>query len=98
MATVTFVKIYTTEEEHILKPIMTYLHQEAKVRGTTVLRAIEGFGKTSGFHLSSLIDLSLNLPLIIEFFDEPTKMQEVISKLQTMIKPGHMIVWQAECH
>lgn len=93
--TVTIVRIYITEGEHILKRILHYLKMEANIRGITVFRAISGYGKT-GEHSSSLVELSLNLPLVIEFFDEPDKISSAIDVLSEMVKAEHIIFWQAE--
>jgi PII-like signaling protein len=95
---VTMVKIYLTEAEEQLEPIFSYLHDEAKVSGVTVLRGITGFGKSGEIHSSKLIDLSFSLPLIIEFFDRPERIAAILEWLKTIIEPGHIISWQAELH
>src|SRR6266566_4047516 len=67
---VLMVRIYLTEGEHLLKQLMKKLHDEEKVRGVTVFRGISGFGRSGKMHSASLVDLSLDLPLVLEFFDE----------------------------
>jgi PII-like signaling protein len=47
-------------------------------------------------HTSALTDLSLNLPVVIEFFEEPAKAQVLIAYLNTLIGPGHIVSWPAE--
>ena len=64
---VLMVRVYVTESSHLLNKIVDYLRREVKVRGVSVFRATGGFGE-SGAHTSSLVDLSLDLPLIAEFF------------------------------
>jgi len=96
MTTVTVVRVYFTEGKRQLEPIMRYLHDEASLQGVTVFRAISGFGGSGVMHLASIVDMSLDLPLVIEFFDDPKKIETILLELKTSIKPGHIISWQAE--
>jgi hypothetical protein len=41
------------------------------------------------------MDLSLNLPVVIEFFDVPEKVEAILRHLDSEIKPGHMVKWAA---
>jgi PII-like signaling protein len=92
---VLFVKIYITEASHTLNPIINYLKNEAKIRGVSVFRAISGFGET-GNHNASLIDLSLDLPLCIEFFDNKDKIHTALEHLSSIIKHEHIVLWDAK--
>jgi uncharacterized protein len=89
------VRVYITESSHLLQTIITYLKKEADIRGVSVFRAISGFGET-GEHASSWLDLSLDLPLIIEFFDEMLKVEPALKHLSTLVKPTHMVYWNAK--
>ncbi len=93
---ITMVRIYLTEGEHQFEKLMAILHDEEKVRGVTAFRGIAGFGRSGKMHSSSLIDLSLDLPLVLEFFDSPEKVERVLAHLNTLIKPGHIISWPAQ--
>ena len=90
---VTMVHVYLTEGDKLLKQIMQVLHDEEKVRGVTVLRGITGFGRHGHVHSSSLIDVSFDLPLVIEFFDAPEKVQAIIEHIGQIIEPGHIVSW-----
>ena len=92
---VTMVRIYLTEGEHQLQPLIKLLHDEEKVWGVTAFRGIAGFGKTGKMHTSSLMDISLNLPLVLEFFDRPDKVDRVLEDLNTLVGPGHIVTWSA---
>ena len=92
---VTMVRVYLTEGQHKLAALLKYLHDESKVCGVTVFRGITGFGKSGRMHSSSLIDLSFNLPVVIEFFDAPEKAASIITRLNTMLEPGHVVWWPA---
>ena len=90
------VRVYVMEAEKQLKPILSYLHDNIKVRGVTVFRGITGFGKSGQMHSSSLIDLSLNLPIVVEFYDTNERVEEIIQHLNTFIEPGHIVSWAVE--
>ncbi len=90
-----FVRIYLTEGEKRLKRVLALLHDEHRVQGVTVFRGITGFGRSGAFHSSSLIDISMDLPLAVEFFDDKEKVMEIISLLKEMIEPEHIVYWPA---
>lgn len=94
---VLIVRVYITESSHLLKTILAYLKNEAKVRGVTVFRAVSGFGET-GNHSSSFVDLSLDLPLAIEFFDSKDKIEPALHYLNGVIKPEHIVYWKASAN
>ncbi|NCT56764.1 MAG: DUF190 domain-containing protein [Legionella sp.] len=94
---VIMVKIYITESSKLLKPTLEYLKHEANIRGVSVFRAIRGYGE-NGNHASSLIDLSLDLPLTIEFFDEKNKINIALEHLAKTIKPEHIVFWDAKAN
>ena len=92
---VTVARIYITEGDHIQKTILEILHDEMKVRGVTCLRGISGFGASGKLHSSDLLDLSLDLPVVIEFFDEDAVVTRALEKLEALIPPGHVITFAA---
>src|SRR5262245_62033739 len=91
---VMMVRIYITEGSKLLDSIFDYLINQANVRGVSVFRAIEGFGET-GIHATRLFYPSLNLPISIEFFDLPDKVNNTLEHLSTLIKPEHIVTWNA---
>ena len=92
---VVMVRIYITESSQLLNKIVNYLTKEVKIRGVSVFRAISGFGDT-GAHVASLVDLSLDLPLAIEFFDTQDKIGPALEFLSTLIKSEHIVFWDAK--
>jgi PII-like signaling protein len=92
---VIMVRIYCTEGEHKLKEILDYLHNEESVAGVTAFRGVAGFGRSGKMHTASLLDLSLDMPVVIEFFDRPQKMESVIEHLKPKLEPGHLVYWHA---
>jgi hypothetical protein len=93
---VTVVRIYITEGEKLVKRLLAKLHDDEKVRGVTVFRGIAGFGRSGVMHSSRLLDLSLDLPIVIEFFDEPRKVETILAHLKDLVPPGHVVSWPAQ--
>ena len=91
----TIVRIYCMESEHLLNTVVHYLKNDAKIRGISVFRAISGFGET-GNHAASFIDLSLDLPLVIEFFDTKNKIAPALEYLSKTIKHEHIVFWDVK--
>lgn len=96
--TVTFARIYLHEAQHILGSVVKLLHDDEQVDGVTVLRGISGFGESGKMHTSSLVDLSFDLPLIIEFYDSHEKVEMVIRRLQNEFSLKHIVSWSATSH
>ena len=94
-AEVTMVRVYLTESERLLPKLLAKLHDEEKVRGVTVFRGISGFGKSGVVHSSTLLDLSLDLPVVIEFFDAPAKVKGILKHLGDLLPAGHVVSWAA---
>ena len=90
---VIFVRIYLTEGEGLMQDLLQRLHDEEQVQGVTVFRGISGFGKSGKLHSSSLLDMSLDLPLVIEFFDVPQKVDNILKHIRGAIEPGHIVSW-----
>jgi hypothetical protein len=93
---VTFVRIYLTEANSTLEPLLKRLHDQEKVRGVSVFRAVSGFGGSGVVHTGSLLDLSLDLPVTVEFFDRPDKVAGILEHLSDLLENGHIVRWQAE--
>jgi len=93
---VTVVRIYLSEEKAHLEQLLKRLHDWEKISGVTVFRGISGYGENGEIHTGALLDISLNLPVVVEFFDKPEKIDEVLDHLSSTIDPSHIICWSAE--
>ncbi len=96
MEQVSVVRIYITEGHSQLDKLLKQLRDWEHIRGVTVFRGISGFGDSGVIHKSTIIDMLGELPLVIEFFDTPDKVEEIINHLKTEIKPGHILTWSAK--
>lgn len=92
---VTVARIYLREGEHLLDKVMKFLHDEEIVSGVTVLQGIAGFGADGKIHTARLLDLSLDLPLIVEFYDQPERVAAVIERLEARLGLTHVVTWPA---
>ncbi|MFZ2168258.1 MAG: DUF190 domain-containing protein [Methylococcaceae bacterium] len=95
---ITIARIYLREGEHLLAKIIKLLHEEEKVSGVTVLQGVMGFGPDGKIRTSHLLDLSMDLPLIIEFYDLPERVESVINHLQINMGLSHVVSWSATSH
>lgn len=94
-ASITMVRVYLTEGESKLQSVIKRLHDWEHVRGVTVFRGISGFGKSGVMHSASLIDMSLDLPVVVEFFDDPDRVEIILGHLAAMLEPRHIVFWPA---
>ena len=92
---VTMVRIYLTEGDHQLHRLLDFLNQEEHVRGVTAFRGIAGFGKSGKVHEASLIDIAMDLPLVLEFFDLPERAEKIMRDLNQIVGPDHIVNWSA---
>ena len=90
------VRVHLMESEHHLNKALKVLHNDVKIQHVTVFRGIEGFEKGGTVHTSEFLSLSLNLPLVIEFFDTPEKAEEAEKKIKEVMGEGHLYSFNAE--
>ena len=56
--------------------------------GATVLRGVAGFGANSVIHTARLLDLSSDLPVVIEIVDSDEQVQRLLPILDEMLDDG----------
>ncbi|MDD5577835.1 MAG: DUF190 domain-containing protein [Methylobacter sp.] len=95
---VTIARIYTMEGHDQVNQALDILRDEEKIFGVTIVRGIAGFGEDREIHTSSLLSLSLELPLVIEFYDEPLKVEKAIQSLKSRLDFKHIVSWPATAH
>jgi len=93
---VTVVRIYLTEGDRLLQKLLEYLHDTERVMGVTVFRGTTGFGRSGRMHGESLMDLSFDLPLVVELFDRPERVEAVLEAISDWFEPGHLLTWSAQ--
>ncbi len=62
--------------------------RELGIAGATVLRGIEGFGANSIVHKAALVEMSSDLPVVVEIVDVQERIQSLLPHLDGMVKEG----------
>ncbi|HVL19509.1 MAG TPA: DUF190 domain-containing protein [Amaricoccus sp.] len=97
------VRIYLNEADHgrrrtLMQEILTLLHDRHAVLGVTVFRGIAGFGARGVVYADDMLRLNVDLPLVVEFFDEPKVAEAAIALLGDLVPGGHIVSWPATRH
>ena len=81
------------------RPLYEAIVLEARKRGlagATVTKGVMGFGAHSRIHTAKLLELSQDLPMVIEIVDAPDKIDAFMPDLEQMVGDGLMTVERAE--
>ena len=62
--------------------------KELDLAGATVFQGCMGYGANSRIHTASLIDMSADLPIVIEIIDSAEYIEKFIPFLDKMVKEG----------
>jgi len=62
--------------------------REVHLAGATVLRGPMGYGKSSRLHTAKILQLSMDLPLVVEIVDTEEKIKGFFPVLDEMMKGG----------
>lgn len=62
--------------------------RELNLAGATVVRGIMGFGAQSRVHTAKLLELSEDLPIVIEIVDEEKNINKIIPFLDETVQEG----------
>lgn len=62
--------------------------------GATVFHGVAGFGASSVIHTSSLVDLSADLPVLIEVVDDDAHVERLIPILDEMVTGGALVTME----
>ena len=92
----TVARIYVTEGKHVHEKIFERLHDEHKVKGVTMFRGVAGFGESGKTHSSNLLDMSFDMPIVVEFFDEDVNVRTALESLSDLTSSCRIITFAAE--
>jgi uncharacterized protein len=62
-----------------------------KMTGATVFKAIEGFGASAHIHDAGILEMSENLPIVIEMIDAGPKVSKALKAVEPLL-PDHCLV------
>lgn len=87
-------------------PLYEAIANEARklgLAGTTVIKGFLGFGAKAHIHTAKLLELSEDLPVIIEIVDTEENVKRLLPRLDAMVKDGlvtvekvHVIMYRAD--
>ena len=78
-------------DKHEGTPLYEWIVRKAKehgLAGATVLRGIEGFGAHSRVHTAKILQLSTDLPLVVEIVDTREKIETFLPVIDGAIPEG----------
>ncbi len=78
-------------DKHNGMPLYEWIVQEARrhgLAGATVLRGTTGFGAHSRIHTAKILQLSEDLPIVIEIVDTPEKVEAFLPLVDGAIHEG----------
>jgi uncharacterized protein len=85
-------RIFTGETKkfgHIpLYEALVELFRKEGFAGATVLRGVSGFGAHRVYHTHKLLELSSDLPIVIEVVETQEKIDSILPKVDEMIDSG----------
>ncbi len=70
--------------------------RELHLAGATVLRGPMGFGKSSRLHTAKILQLSEDLPMVIEIVDSEERIREFLPVLEPMMGSGLVTLEKAQ--
>lgn len=92
-------RIYISEDDKYKnKPLYEQIVLKSRslgLAGATVLRGILGYGAENHLHSSKLLDLSNNLPVVIEIVDREKRLEKLYPFLEEIMQEGIVTVENA---
>jgi PII-like signaling protein len=84
------VRIFVGERDKVgHKPLYEAIVREARdagLAGATVMRAVEGFGAGSVIHKAKILELSQDLPFVIEIVDSEEKIRDFLKTVDDLFE------------
>jgi PII-like signaling protein len=85
-------RIYLTEamkwEHKPLYEVIVVRAREHGLAGATVLRGPMGYGRSTEMHTAKILDLSVNLPILVEVVDSEEKINGFLPVLEGLLSGG----------
>lgn len=95
-------KIYVGESERYRdKSLYQYLVRwlrEKGLGGVTASRGIEGYGKDKILHTARFLELSSDLPIVLEVVDSAEKIEAIIPEVCRMVPKGLIFSVDVQVH
>lgn len=89
-------KIYINEDStykgHNLYHALVFKLKEIGMAGVSVTRGIESYGRGKRLHSAHILDLSLNLPIVIDIVDTKEKIEMALPVIEEMVNEGLILL------
>ena len=82
------------EHKPLYEALVEMLRSEG-FAGATVLRGVCGFGANRVYHTQKLLDLSADLPLVVEVVDTEEKINAIMPRIDSMMGGGMITLEKA---
>ena len=94
------VRIYLSEggkvgHQSAWMAILELLRRE-NAQGATLVRGVSGFGSTGRIHTPHLVDVAQDLPVIMEWIDDPETVERLLPRVKDMMPRGLITVDDTE--
>jgi PII-like signaling protein len=70
--------------------------KELDLAGATVFRGLMGYGANSRIHTASIVDLSSDLPILVEIIDSEAYIAKLLPFLDEMMEEGMITIDEVE--
>lgn len=77
---------------HPLATEIVHRAHAAGIAGVTVLRGIEGFGRSNHVHTTRILSLSADLPIVIVIVDSAERLDPFLEETATIVEEGLITV------
>lgn len=92
--------IYIGESDHYqgkaLYMALLQLLKKEGAAGATVVRGLAGFGARSRIHTATIVDLSTDLPIRVEWVDQPAAVERLLPQVRQMVDDGLITVEEVD--
>jgi PII-like signaling protein len=97
---ITFVRIYLHEADHgrrrsLMQEILATLKDQHGVRSVTVFRGVAGVDEHGEVLAENMLRLTVDLPLVIEFYERDEIVRATIDTLNGLITGHAIVTWPA---
>jgi uncharacterized protein len=79
-----------------LSEVIVEAARKAGLAGATAWKGFMGFGAHSRIHTAKLLELSQDLPIVVEIVDAPEKIEAFLPELERMVGDGLITLERAE--
>ena len=79
-------------KQHSLYHAIVMKAKELDMAGATVFRGLMGYGANSRIHTASIVDLSSDLPVLVEIVDSEEYINKLLPYLDEMMEEGMVTI------